>query len=135
MRYDDQVRGLQTTCVCGGNWIPEEGCEVPINDVDDTGYHRPVLGRGDVEWVICSRCEGDGTLGGYPGVYTQDDFAQDPDFFEDYMRHTRSCEDCGGTGKMLQVTEEAEARPEVQEWLRDWWETEAIYESERRMGA
>ena len=112
--------------------VPESEC---CDDAPDGGPHQTLLTEGDVEWVICDRCRGDGMLGGYPGVYTSDDFADDPDFYEDYMNHRRCCEDCDGTGKLKALTVEAEERPEVQEWLKDWYDTEAIYDMERRCGA
>lgn len=98
--------------------------------------YDPVITEADLHWVICSRCRGDGTLKGYPGVYTQSEFDEafgdDPD---EYFNHRRPCEDCDGTGKIRELTAEAEARPEVREWLDDWHETEHIYAMERRMGA
>ncbi len=90
------------------------------------------------KWVICSRCRGEGTLGGYPGVYSEEDFVEDPDFYEDYMNHRRTCEDCGGPGKVRVFDEEAagpELTAEYQEYERDSWETEAIHRAEVRMGA
>jgi len=89
----------------------------------------------DFEWAVCGRCRGEGTLGGYPGVYTQEDFAEDPDLFEDYMDHRRTCEDCGGRTTIKQLKAEVEAREDIRDAIRDWYETEAIYASERRMGA
>ena len=90
------------------------------------------------KWEVCRRCRGTGELGGYPGVYSGDDFAADPDFFEDYRNHRRVCEDCGGR-TTIQVIDEAhltkELREEWEDWTRSHYETEAIYEQERRMGA
>ena len=138
MRYDQVLETMQTTCVCGGDWFetPEEaGCTVDEAERGNEDEHRPVLARSDTEWRICERCRGEGTLRGYPGVYTQEDFADDPDFYEDYMSHRRECEDCRGTGKIRDLTDAAHERPEVQEWLDDWHETENIYRMERMYGA
>jgi hypothetical protein len=131
MTYEEMLDELRTICVvCGGGWPCEDS-----EDPESEQVHEPVLAERDLRWAICSRCEGDGTLGGYPGVYTWDDFAEDPDFYEDYMNHRRPCEDCGGTGKVRELTDEAENRPEVQEWINDWADTEATYRAERAMGA
>lgn len=144
MRYEQVIELMQEpTCQwCGvgldrdeRSWVSVEDDDFLCREAPDEGPHSPLLTEGDMEWVICDRCHGEGTLGGYPGVYTQDDFADDPDFYEDYMNHRRPCEDCMGSGKVKELTVEARERPEVQEWLRDWHDTEAIYEMERRSGA
>lgn len=135
MRYERLIELMQEpTCQWCGIDIAYDFTEA-CPDAPDSGPCQTLLTEGDVEWVICDRCRGEGTLGGYPGVYTQDDFADDPDFFEDYMNHQRPCEDCVGSGKVKDLTVEARERPEVKEWLRDWYDTEAIYAMERRMGA
>ena len=127
---------MQPTCRwCGFDLTEPSEDANHCPESPDEGPCQTLLTEGDVEWVIHDRCRGDGSLGGYPGVYTADDFAEDPDFYEDYMNHTRPCEDCGGTGKVRELTVEARERPEVQEYLRDWYETESIYRMERAMGA
>lgn len=88
-------------------------------------------------WIICDRCRGEGELQGYPGVYTQDDFDEDPDFFDDYREYRRPCEDCGGSGKLKVATEDggSETSRLFREWVRDMNEMRAIEAAERRMGA
>lgn len=87
---------------------------------------------------VCSRCRGEGELGGYPGVYTQDDFDEDPDFFDDYIEHRRTCEDCNGR-RVTRVVDREASHPDTlstwDEWCQDMWEMNRIYEMERRMGA
>lgn len=101
----------------------------------ERGHSRALTPR-DIVWRICDRCEGEGTLGGYPGVYTAEDMWElGDDFVDDYMEHRRPCEDCGGSGKVKVLSDEALGRPVVQEWLREYWDTEATYRAERRMGA
>lgn len=74
--------------------------------------------RPPMRWAICSRCEGEGTLGGWPGAFTESDRAEwsDEDY-EDYRSYRRPCEDCGGSGKVREFT--AEAATEWAEWLAD----------------
>ena len=69
-------------------------------------------------WEICSRCKGDGTLGGFPGVYTESDRAEwsDEDF-DEYFNTRRACEDCEGTGKVQEF--DGDAAAEWAEWERD----------------
>lgn len=99
-------------------------------------YGDPQLVLG---WKVCPRCNGNGTLGGYPGWYTEADFEElGEDFREDYMNHRRTCEDCGGRSTVRTVRRDLsppEALEAWDEWERDRWETEQIYEMERRMGA
>lgn len=98
---------------------------------------HPELPPLPTHWVICDRCRGDGELQGYPGVYTQDDFLEDPDFFDDYREHRRPCEDCGGSGKVRVPTEDcgSETSRLYREYVRDIHESYAIEAAERGMGA
>jgi hypothetical protein len=104
------------------------------DDCADAG-HEPLVTDADFHWVICDRCQGDGTLTGYPGVYTGDDFAQDPDLYDEYMAHRRSCEDCDGTGKERVIHDEAMTRPGLEEWVRDYYDDIRTSTMERSMGA
>jgi hypothetical protein len=57
-------------------------------------------------WEICSCCKGRGIITDPPGFgsgFTDDDFADDPDFVESYMQGTYDvpCDDCRGAGKVL----------------------------------
>lgn len=91
-----------------------------------------------VIWEVCSTCYGEGTLGGYPGVYTQEDFAEDPDFFEDYRAHRRQCEDCRGrtTVKVADYdSADEETRDAWMRFAREVANSYAIEAQERRMGA
>ena len=89
------------------------------------------------KWEVCRRCRGAGVLGGFPGTYTQEDFDGDVDF-EDYMEFRRTCEDCAGRTTIQVIDDQYlsdELRKEWEDWTRSHYETEAIYEQERRMGA
>jgi hypothetical protein len=96
------------------------------------GHHRALTGL-DWVWKICDRCKGHGQLSGYPGAYTQDEFDEafghDPD---EYLNFRRDCEDCNGTGKARDLTDEAYARPIVQQALNEHYEMEATYRMEMR---
>lgn len=65
----------------------------------------------------------------------EDDDGEDPDFYEEYMNYRRPCEDCEGRGSVRSLTELALQRPRVAEYVQDFYDTEAIYAAERRMGA
>lgn len=127
---------------CGEDLFLEDGVWLP-HDYDDVCHDGEATRRGhepgpmltpdDLVWQICDRCRGDGELGGYPGVYTSDDFAEDPDFAEDYMSFRRPCEDCKGSGKVQELSDAAYER--VHGYIDDYYETEAIYRQERMMGA
>jgi RecJ-like exonuclease len=57
------------------------------------------------KWVICPVCRGDGSHVN-PNIdahgLTREDFSEDPDFAEDYMKGTYdiTCQTCQGTGKV-----------------------------------
>lgn len=90
------------------------------------------------KWEVCDRCHGEGELGGYPGVYTQSDFAEDPEFFEDYINHRRPCEECRGrtTIKVPDVAgADDETRHAFYAYQRMIWDMEAMERQERAMGA
>lgn len=91
------------------------------------------------EWCICGQCHGEGTSSLYLGAYTASEFYEmDEDWRDDYMggRFDRTCESCGGSGKVREVREDWLAHhPEVQAAIEEWYQTEAIYEMERRCGA
>ena len=81
---------------------------------DETGRNLPTV------WVICSRCSGEGTLGGWPGVYTEDDRAEwsDEDR-ESYCATTRHCDECGGTGKVRELPDDSPHAEAWYEWCRE----------------
>jgi hypothetical protein len=101
------------------DWLMEDGL------VAERDFHNEV----------CSRCKGEGVLKGYPGVYTSDDFASGEVDLDDYLEHRRTCDKCEGLRVVKVLSREAEERPAVAENIRDYYETEAIYDMERRMGA
>lgn len=56
------------------------------------------------EWHICSKCGGEGHHSAHLGAFSAHEFAEQfsPDEQEDYFagRYDRSCERCGGSGKV-----------------------------------
>ena len=121
---------------------PLDGADEFCAHCDDTfteecadAGHEPIVSDADFCWVICDRCKREGTLGGYPGVYTADDFAEDPDFAEDYMNYRRDCEDCNGSGKQRVLRPEAETRPAVRAWLKEAYDSISVQRQEMRYGA
>jgi hypothetical protein len=92
-----------------------------------------------LEWRICGQCHGEGTSSLYLGAYTASEFYEmDEDWRDDYMdgRFDRTCESCEGSGKVQEIREDWLAQhPAVQAELDEWYQTEAMYEAERRAGA
>lgn len=92
---------------------------------------------------VCGTCDGHGSHV-HPdlSVVTQSDREDwaDDEFMEGYMRGTYdvSCEECGGRN-VVEVVSEHEMDPDIlkdwNEWVQDYYETEAIYRMERAMGA
>lgn len=81
-------------------------------------------------WIICPVCEGDGTTVN-PSIdahgLTHEDFADDPDFAEDYMSVTYDvpCGACDGLGRMRkshqkELYEAADARRLAAREDGDW---------------
>jgi hypothetical protein len=88
-------------------------------------------------WEICPRCRGNGELGGYPGVFTEADFETAEDL-DDYRQYRRTCEDCGGSGKVRAVDYTRASHDQLDdfyEYAREIAEMNAIEAQERRMGA
>lgn len=70
-------------------------------------------------WAICDCCHGEGTLGGWPGAFTESDRAEwsDEDY-EDYRTTRRECEECGGSGKVRELADDEYAEG-WHEWLAE----------------
>lgn len=90
--------------------------------------------------IVCPQCDGRGTSSLYLGSFSGDDMYEDPDFAEDYFRgnYDRTCESCDGRNVVEIIDVERldpEVREEYEEWMRDGYESDAIYRAERRMGA
>jgi len=95
--------------------------------------------------IVCPACKGEGThltetLRGH--AYTQADIEEmGYEEFDEYMDDMRAgvydqtCGTCNGLRVVDSLTESAVENAEWQAWLRDAYETEHIYEMERRMGA
>lgn len=109
-----------------------------INSVQEhlTEEDRPPL---KVRWEVCPACRGRGTSTAYLGDVTEW-LREDPDAAEDYWGglYDQACPTCDGR-TTVQVVDEESTHPDSLaiyiEWLRDEYETEAIYAMERRMGA
>ena len=96
--------------------------------------------------IVCPTCGGEGKHVN-PSIdahgLSREDFDEDPDFARDYMSgvYDVPCYECRGNNVVDVLDEEAlkhfdpELFKEWREWLDSAYETEAIYASERRMGA
>ena len=87
-------------------------------------------------WQICNVCNGEGRHVNPSidaGGLTQEDFAEDPDFLEDYMSgmYDVSCNACGGSGK-VKVPDYDKLTDEQREALEAEQRADAEYEAMRR---
>lgn len=106
---------------------------------DDTEVKLPT------RWCICGTCRGNGKESAYLGAITSMDREpggawEDPDDFEDYMRggYDRTCQECQGSGKVLEVDTDLLSPSDLKEWERqcqDDRDYERLCAAERRMGA
>lgn len=110
-------------------------CDDILDDECRDYGHTPLLRSHDVQWVVCPTCRGEGVLRGYEGVYTSDDFAEDPDFADEYMAHRRPCHQCEGNRVVRGLTDAAHERPAVQAYVKEICDMLAVEAQERRMGA
>lgn len=115
-----------------GEKIDDEGQEVVFEEVS---VDFPA------KWVVCHGCQGRGTETLRDFAFTAEDFEQDPDFADDYRsgKYDQPCRDCHGRSTTLEIDiERAQSMPEwatYLEWERDYAESEATYQAERRAGA
>jgi hypothetical protein len=83
---------------------------------DDTGRDY----TGSLVWMICTRCEGCATLGGWPGAYTQadrDEWSEED--YEDYRTTRRPCEECDGLGRVQVLPDESPLADAWAEWCAE----------------
>jgi len=94
-------------------------------------------------YVVCDVCDGKGTHVN-PSIdshgLSAEDFAEDPDFAEDYFagRYDVPCHECSGQRVMPVMDEartDAATQQRVNEWLDDIYAYAAECAAERRMGA
>lgn len=82
-------------------------------------------------YQVCHRCKGEGTLGGWPGAFTESDRAEwsDEDY-DDYMNTRRTCEDCQGNRVVMEIDEAEYERPEVAAYCKEVYDSYAADRSE-----
>jgi hypothetical protein len=78
------------------------------------------------KWQICPRCEGEGKSSAYLGAFSAEEFHDqfNDDEADDYIagRYDRTCEMCGGSGKVQPTAVNAyeQRRADLyQQWLED----------------
>jgi hypothetical protein len=133
---DDLIRAMRETCRYCGDVVgdPEDPNECPVNETND--FCVPLITPDDFHNVVCERCGGEGVLAGWPGAYTESDRAEwSDDDYDDYRNHRRACEGCDGLRVVKALTPGAEARPEVQKYLDEIYDSYRISAMERAMGA
>lgn len=101
---------------------------------DDDGGERELPFR----YVICGQCEGHGRSSAYLGAFTGDQMREDPDFADDYRAgvYDRSCETCGGSGKVKVVDRAKCSKADLAAYdaqQRESAECDAIQRQERLM--
>jgi hypothetical protein len=134
---DDLIRAMRETCrYCGDNPGPwEDPNECPSHD-NPNDMCEQLITPDDFHNVVCERCGGEGVLAGWPGAYTESDRAEwSDDDYDDYRNHRRACEGCDGLRVVKALTPGAEARPEVQKYLDEIYDSYRISAMERAMGA
>ena len=90
---------------------------------------------------VCGRCDGRGVHDpdGFSNGFTREDFAEDPDFAEDYFagKYDVKCTECGGRNVVL-VIDRDKSDPVTLEVVDEWMQEEDDYlrirDMERRMG-
>lgn len=91
---------------------------------------------------VCGRCGGRGAHDprGFSGGFSSDDFAEDPDFSEDYFsgKYDVTCEECRGRNVQL-VPDMDRMNEDHKSALMEYYRQESSYRAEqlaeRRMGA
>ncbi len=92
-----------------------------------------------IEFHVCDLCSGKGKHVN-PSIDAQglgsEDFAEDPDFLQDYMSgaYDVACFKCNGK-RVMPVVLDKQVGSKIEEYEADEDETEALYAAERRMGA
>ena len=101
-----------------------------------------------IRFEVCGTCDGKGTHVNPSidaGGLSQEDFAEDPDFAEDYFsgRYDEICYECNGRRVSPAIdlprydrltAEQKRAVDYIDAWERDEAEVDAIYRSERMFG-
>jgi hypothetical protein len=125
---------LEPTCIhCGADLDQSYADDCTASP---SGYCEVLLTAEDFHWMICGHCRGEGELRGWEGTFTEEDRLEwSEEDYDSYFEMRRPCEDCGGSGKVREISGAALERPAVREWIDDWYDTEAIYAMERRSGA
>lgn len=85
--------------------IKVQVANIEDGDADDEFVNLPA------KWTICGTCHGNGAHSLHLGAITSEDrrLNWDEDSFNDYMSgaYDRKCDDCDGTGKVLQIDRRA----------------------------
>jgi hypothetical protein len=110
---------------------------------DDDGYYQTEVSL-PAKWEVCGRCDGRGVHDpeAFAQGFSSEDFAEDPDFAEDYIagKYDITCSECDGRTTVKEVNidrltpeqnVEYEKYLEHQRCMRDYRAEEAY---ERRMG-
>jgi RecJ-like exonuclease len=71
------------------------------------------------KWEICSHCDGHGSSSAYLGAFTRQDMDDaGEEFMENYFsgRLDKSCEYCGGSGKVKVVDRRQMSKEDLEAW-------------------
>lgn len=134
---------------CGTCGVAGEECDCPaapagVDPICGTHFYgTDICEKLPVKWAVCPVCDGNGTHVN-PSIdangITAEDFADDPDFAEDYMRgaYDQTCNHCNGR-TTVPVTDEDACDPVLlqlyREQVQDEADDRACHLAELRVGA
>lgn len=100
--------------------------------LDDDGDEVELPAR----FEVCSRCRGEGVHdnAAFSNGISLEDFAEDPEFKEDYLSgaYDVTCSECNGL-RVVPIPDENALSEEQKRWLKNWQEAEADKRAEQRM--
>lgn len=112
---------------------------IKIHGSDDEGDYSEEIEL-PAKWEVCGRCHGEGKHdpASFSGGFSAEDFAEDPDFAEEYFKgsYDVSCEECHGRTTVLMIDEKSlteEQRKQYETYMKQQYEAARYRSAERRL--